>query len=608
LAREQIEAVKTLKEQDWNNIYFPLNTANKGIGNLYHLVVNAGSWQLATGAESINLNGTAFQRYIVIENVSRTSSNGAGDIEPTYTAARDDPSTQRIRSVVTGTGGAPITITEYFSRWSNSFWKETDWSGGVAQNWQNPPGNTYASTNNIDPLTTAGTLMLSKTGGGTGNYGNRFLLTSTGTIGRLNSSAKRDDMRFTAQKSGQVTQVRVYLVNVTNSGTIFYRYGIQADNSGQPSGVYLVSQTAAFSSTGWQTINLAGPVNLTAGTVYHLVVQYNSGTTPSNTRYIDIRNSAPENNLVPQNQAIDLNQNTLSYNGSWTIQNQEPIYVLGFNDGSFEGNPYDSSAARSIYGANYEGEKFTPSADTTISGLSLYLAKNANQNPAAALRVVLRDLTTSSNVIDNSSITGAALTTAFSWQTINLAPNIVLTNGHQYRLYLSSSGSASNRYYRIYCESNPDVADYNNINWDGTNSLTSRSADSGSTWTESNFIDMAGYNFTTVISQSYSSFGELISSSYNTGKRAGFNRISWTFPTLPAGTTIKMQLAANSDNATWNFLGPDGTGASYYTIAAGENIYYQLSNNQYLRYKVRLETTNPQVTPTLNDISLNFSL
>ena len=608
LAKEQIEAARALKEQDWNNIYFPLNTSNKTIFNPYHLVLNGSSWQLATGPEDITQNGVTFRRSIMIDNVSRSSSNGAGNIESSYTASRDDPSTQRVRSIVTATGGTPITITEYFSRWSNQLWTQTDWSGGVGVNWQSPPANTYSSLSNIDPLTSAGALLLAKTGsGGTGNYGNRSLLTSTGTIGRLNTAAKRDDMRFTAQKTGSLNQLRVYLNNASNSGAINYRYGIQADSSGSPSGIYLGSQTAAFSTTGWQVVNLPVAINVTSGTVYHLVVQYDSGTAPNGNRYIDIRNSAPQNNLVPQNQAIDVNQNTLFFSGSWAVQNQEPIYVLGFNDGSFEGNPFDSFEARSIFGANFEGEKFTVNSDMTISNLNLYIAKSANQNPAAALRVVLRDLTTSANIVDDSSITGAALTTTFQWKAINFPGNLTLTSTHQYRLYLSSQGSVTNRHYDIYCESNPDNAVYNNINWDGTNSVTSRSVNTGGSFTESNFIDMTGYYFTTILPQSYANSGELISSTYNFSKRAGLNRILWSFPVLPAGTSIKMQLAANNDNTTWNYFGPDGTGSSYYTIGSGENPYYQLSNNQYLRYKVRLETTNPQVTPTLNDITINFS-
>ncbi|MDO8686632.1 MAG: type II secretion system protein [Candidatus Berkelbacteria bacterium] len=603
LAKEQIEGMKALKEQDWNNIYFPLDTPDKGISNPYHLVLSGSSWQLAPGSENISQNGGTFQRSIIIDNVSRTGSNGAGEINAVYNSAYDDPSTQKIRSIITGTGGAPYAITEYLTRWSNQLWSQTDWSGGQ-----------FTTQTNIDTTTIPGALLLAKTGvGGTGTYGNRSLLSSTTTIGRLNNTARRASMRFTAQKTADVNQVRVYLNNANNSGATFYRYGIQADNSGLASGVYLASGIATFSTTGWKNINLSSNANLTFGTVYHLVVQYDSGITPNNNRYIDIRNSDPQNNLVPLNQAADNNQNTLFFSGGlWTVQNRQPIYVLRFIDNTFEGNPYDSSQARQIYENNFEGELFTVSAEANFNALNLYIAKNVNQNPSAPLRIVLRDITAAADIIDDSTITGAALTTAYQWKTFNFAPDKTLTAGHQYRLYLSSQGSATNRHYLIYAESNPNTADFNSINWDGTNSVASRSVDGGGAWTESNFIDMTGYYFTTVLPQSYANSGELISTTFDGTKRVGFNRISYSAPALPLGTSIKFQIAVKENaDGPWDnnndFKGPQGSTADFYTISAGENTFYNASNNQYLRHKVILETTNPDVTPTLNDITINFS-
>jgi len=607
LAKEQIEAAQALKEEDWNKIYFPLDTSNKGATNPYHLVLSAGKWQLAAGIETVNLNGIDYQKSIRIENISRTGPNGAGDIGGT----NDDPSTQKITATVADFGALPINIVEYFTRFKSQTWTQTDWQGGAGYaSWQDPPGNRYFSGTNVDTTTLVGAVQLAKSGGGgTGTYGNRFLLTSTSSIGSMNRNNYRSAMRFRAQKDGSVSSVRVYIQTATNSGGITYRYGLQADNAGNPSGTYLSSGTAAFSTTGWQTVNLASPVSVTAGTTYHLVIQYVSGTI-NNTHYIAIRNSQPLNQLVPFNQAADNQQNTLWFNGSaWSVQNREPLYVLGFSDGTFEGNPYDNSEARSIYEGNFEGEKFTLAADKTVSALNIYVSKNTNQNPADSLKVTLQDLTANTKPIDNLVfLSGPDVTTTYAWKTLNLPSSLTLPAGNQFRLYFSSSGSDSKRYYRLYNVSNPNNAEYNGINWEGTGSVVSRSINSGAIWSEIDYIDLSGYYFSTVEPSSYAPNGELVSSTYDMGARAGFNRIWWTNVSLPANTIIKFQLAANNDLISpWNFVGPQGTDSDYYTLSSGENIWSGLANNRYLRYKLFLSTGNSAITPVLGEVKINLS-
>ena len=52
----------------------------------------------------------------------------------------------------------------------------------------------------------------------------------------------------------------------------------------------------------------------------------------------------------------------------------------------------------------------------------------------------------------------------------------------------------------------------------------------------------------------------LESSTYDTGTAASaFTTLTWTPISQDASTTIALQLAANNDNATWNYVGLDGT-------------------------------------------------
>lgn len=98
----------------------------------------------------------------------------------------------------------------------------------------------------------------------------------------------------------------------------------------------------------------------------------------------------------------------------------------------------------------------------------------------------------------------------------------------------------------------------------------------------------------------------LESSSYDTGTSASnFTTITWSPISQDASTTLAVQIAANNDNATWNYVGPDGTDKTYYTVS-GTNISSSLDNNRYLRYKVFLQTTDDKKSPALSSINFNY--
>jgi len=64
-------------------------------------------------------------------------------------------------------------------------------------------------------------------------------------------------------------------------------------------------------------------------------------------------------------------------------------------------------------------------------------------------------------------------------------------------------------------------------------------------------------------------------------------------------------LAANNDNSTWNYVGPDGTADTYYTVPAPTSAILW-DNNQYVRYKAYLSTSNNKKTPVLSSIQINY--
>ncbi len=81
---------------------------------------------------------------------------------------------------------------------------------------------------------------------------------------------------------------------------------------------------------------------------------------------------------------------------------------------------------------------------------------------------------------------------------------------------------------------------------------------------------------------------------------------TWNPTSQPTNTTLKFQIAANNDNATWNYVGPDGKSTSYFT-ASGTTTPSSLSGKRYLRYQAVLRTSNQTVTPSLHDIAIEFT-
>ena len=65
------------------------------------------------------------------------------------------------------------------------------------------------------------------------------------------------------------------------------------------------------------------------------------------------------------------------------------------------------------------------------------------------------------------------------------------------------------------------------------------------------------------------------------------------------------QVAANNDNLTWNYIGPDGTNKTYFATP-GTDMGASLDNNRYFRYKAFLATTNVTKTPVLSSVNVNF--
>ncbi len=107
----------------------------------------------------------------------------------------------------------------------------------------------------------------------------------------------------------------------------------------------------------------------------------------------------------------------------------------------------------------------------------------------------------------------------------------------------------------------------------------------------------------------YNPSGYLTSSTFDTGAPSNFRQIVWSPATQPVQTgssSVRFQIATNNDNATWNFVGPDGTASSYFS-SSNQNISSIHNGDRYIRYRIYLSTENQLYSPTISDISFTYS-
>lgn len=138
LAQEGLEAMEAIRDttNGWHNIYLPPDgngsAGNKGDSYPYYAYKNGSAWALSTNTANrdIIIDGITYSRTIYIYNVSR---NASGDREIVTVGGVDDPSTQKVKVVVAQSWGQNVTMEEYLTRWKNSTFLNTDWSGGSGQ-------------------------------------------------------------------------------------------------------------------------------------------------------------------------------------------------------------------------------------------------------------------------------------------------------------------------------------------------------------------------------------------------------------------------------------------------------------------------------------------
>ncbi len=245
---------------------------------------------------------------------------------------------------------------------------------------------------------------------------------------------------------------------------------------------------------------------------------------------------------------------------------------------------------------NWTGQTFIPAVTATLVKVEVQLfcsgCTGTTPNLTLSVRATSAGLPTGADLA-TATIPGFSSPTGVHY-TATFGSPATLTSGTQYALILRPNTAPSAGGY-FWIRSSPSTY---------ANGQRVLSSDSGTTWSADSTRD---FNFKVFLQTGFASSGTFVSSTKDSNpsgtSTANWGTLSWTAST-PANTAIQFQAAAsNSVSGPFNFVGSDGTAATFFSNGGS---LAQFNGSRYLKYKALLSTTDSTVTPTVNDVTICF--
>ncbi|HSW80199.1 MAG TPA: beta-propeller domain-containing protein [Candidatus Saccharimonadales bacterium] len=561
--RSLTEQMRSVREGGWSNI------ATNGT---YHPVTASNTWALSSGSSTVG----NFTLQVVISDIQRNSSGGIVSSGGTV-----DPSTKLATATVSWSKPVASSISSQaiFSRWnSGTTWTQTtqtDFNGGTL-------------TNTVTTNTAGGEVQLAD---GTPNWLSPSLAGSfniTGNVSGLSSyyaTISGTPYAFVGFATGMA------IINVSNkaSPTLTGTYATTSAVNGifvNGTAAYLalagttnqftivnVSNPASPATTGSLTVggNVAANAVTVSGTSAY-IVSNTAGGTNGDFNIVNITNPAAP--TITGKLKIGSNNKGVVVSGNFayipTDTNNKQLEAVNIS------NPAAPTAGNTVnMGANGLG--------VVLSGTNIYVA-TANNAATGELRIFSISTPGTMTAVGNYEVGGNVNGLAISGNYVQLA-----------------TGVAAKQIINV------------NVTTPATPTLASNftlSAAGNAVFTNG-FYAYVGSADTTKELQivyagpQYQASGTFESSSFNAGSTVGFNYLSFT-TSQPTASVVKLQVASNTNNSTWNYVGPDGTASTFFTAAGG--IPMTAANGQYFKYKAFYTAgTGNASTAVLSDVTLNYT-
>jgi hypothetical protein len=252
-----------------------------------------------------------------------------------------------------------------------------------------------------------------------------------------------------------------------------------------------------------------------------------------------------------------------------------------------------------ITATTWGGQTFTPAltGQLTRADINLFCSGCTGTFPNLTLsvRATSGDLPTGADIA-TTTLAGSP-SGASSYFAGNFSSPPTLTAGTVYALVVRPIANPSAGTYALTHSSSSVYAGGQRVS----------STDSGGSWSATGQPSDAG--FKTFMKTGFAASGNQVSTLKDSNPAPGqfthWASLSWN-ATVPANTTLRFQAAAsNNADGPFNFVGPDGTPATFFTTSPAT--LFILNGNRYLKYKAFLTTTDSAVTPTVNDVTVCFN-
>ncbi|MFA6253270.1 MAG: hypothetical protein WCV69_03325 [Patescibacteria group bacterium] len=586
-----VEGIEAAKLMTWDQL---------AVGN-YHFVKNGAVWEISAGSELLN---NKYTRTVAVSAVSRQSvyqGNVYGDIN---TGSNVDPDTKKVVVTIdwlSKTGANKQEKLEtYVYRFRASRWTQQDWVGGDGQSDWSDASKFYAKNSGAD-VTIPGVATLIS---GALNWN---IATTTAVYDAPGNSDNND----------------VFEINNI-------AYLVTENNTTSPGSEFYILDVANINFPPIDHPPVIGQYNVGNG-VTSVVVQGNYAylTTRDNSYEFQVFNIS--NPASPQRVArvgLDTDSDALD-----VVVNQNQAYIV---QGS------------TVYSYNITNPNSPQRLDTFALGAvgnELFLNENylyvATNNSNKEIQVI--------NVTDPNNMYVPPAEPGFNLTGSLQATDIKVRGDRAYVSTITNSGA---EFYIINFEDkvNPVLMGYYEVGANvysfglvgpyallgtalSTEELRVVDISYPVTVKPISSFDLTGYIYgmtancsniyagttgnnqeffivsTLVTNCDYASSGYIESSTLDTGSaQVAYNWIKWT-GVAPLNTAIKFQLATSENIAgPWAYVGPDGTGSSFYTNGAGELINYNFHlNKRYIRYKLFLENNNSLQPPTIEEVIISYS-
>lgn len=316
------------------------------------------------------------------------------------------------------------------------------------------------------PSTTRGSVPVLPSFGGAGD--NQFLVTAAQDLA-LDNAAKQLSLRHTARTTIAVQEFQVYVASVFGFPPL-YDAGIQGDDGlGNPNGLWLCMSTVSPAATGWYAVPCL-LLGYTAGTVYHLVMKYNSGGIGGG-NHIRIRTTTPNNQMYPVDQSADLRMTVLYDPGTgWGDLARQPVFVVD-DFVKYVGNPYHSFLNQVVRTTTGAGNKFQVSWTETYNQARFTVRKVGS--PSGDLFLKIRDVAAGVELV-SARVSSASIGSAFStitWAFSSVTLNPLTT----YAIYLeASTGTDLTNYYLTPISLAVNLLPYTDLTYDKTVTFATR--------------------------------------------------------------------------------------------------------------------------------------